>query len=240
MIDMVQVAALIRDAKSEDEYKLGEYKSRIMSLAPDVIYDVGACVGGFTLFASELFPRAKIVAVEPEEENYRMLVENTKHLPNVAPVHAALSAEEQIYYHPNSPGIANWIFVSKTSPTYIDGLPACKIPTVTLDQLYALYGGNRYVVKLDCESAELMIVTHLPSRKMVAGASYLAGEFHLWGRTHEILQETMRGFLWWVYELSTTSNVHAEFRGGMAMIHAERRVSLDSKNEWEDVLKTQA
>ena len=233
MIDPVQVQSMIHDSQSD------EYRLKSLTFTPDVIYDVGANVGGVTLLAAELYPDTKIVAVEPEEENYGMLVQKTRHLPNVVTVRAALAAEQQVYRCPSSPGVGNWIFNSKSSPTYVEEWVPCDVPAVTLDELHAEHGGEHYVLKLDCESGELMLLTHQPSRKMALGAEYLAGEFHLWAKTHVILQEMMKRFLWWVYELSTTHNVDAEFRGGMAMVYATRREPPGAKNLWEDVVHLQ-
>ena len=232
MIDPVQAAAMLTDSR-DDEYRL-----RMLAFQPDVIYDIGACVGGFALWAAEVFPDATIVSVEPQEDNYRVLVDNTAHLPQVVTVHAALAADKQVSYHPNSPGIGNWIFVSESSPTYdAETTRTCEVTAITLDELYVTYGGQRYVVKLDCESGEMMIVTHKPSRRIATGAAYLTGEFHLWGRTHEILTGAMRQFFWWLYTLQTTHDVDAAFRGGMAMIYATRRPGADMANDWDDVVQ---
>ena len=234
MIDPVQVESMIVDSVSQDEYRLKK-----LAFTPDVFYDIGANVGGVTLFAATLFPSTKIVAVEPEEENYRELVRQTEHLPNVVTIQAALAADKQVYRCPTSPGVGNWIFNSKSSLTYVKDWVLSDVPAVTLDELYAEHGGDRYVVKLDCESGEMMVVTHEPSRQMIANAEYLAGEFHLWGRTHDMLRDAMKEFMWWVYELQTTHNVDAEFRGGMAMLYATRRAPPGNQNDWEDVIHTQ-
>lgn len=234
MIDPLQVQAMIRDSAASDEYHL-----RDLSFTPDVVYDIGANVGGVTLFASSLFPEAKIIAVEPEDENYQMLVENTKHLPNVIPIKAALTAEKKVYRCPTSPGIGNWIFNSESSPTFVSDWVECGVQSVTLDQLYEQYGGEQCLLKVDCESGELMLVTHKPSKKTTFKMAYLAGEFHLWGRTHDILKTMMRDFLWWLYQLSMTHDVDVKLCGGMAKVAATKRAVPDNKNSWEHVLKLQ-
>ncbi len=234
MIDQVQVQAMIRDSAASDEYHL-----RGLTFVPDVIYDIGANVGGVTLFAASLFPDAKIIAVEPEEENYQMLVEKTKHLPNVVSLKAALTTEEKVYRCPTSPGIGNWIFNSESSPTFVSDWVQCQVQSVTLDQLYGQYGGEQCILKVDCESGELMLFKHLPSKMVTYKMAYLAGEFHLWGRTHDILKAMMRDFLWWLYQLSMTHDVDVELRGGMAKVSATKRAIPNNKNSWEHVLKLQ-
>lgn len=234
MIDPTQSEALIRDSR------LDEYRLRLLDFEPDVIYDIGACVGGFALFAADLFPDAMIVCVEPEEDNYRILLDNIGGLPKIVAIRAALSPESEIYRCPTSPGIGNWIFNSPSSPTFVPDWVRCEeLKAVTLDSLVSQYGGNRYLVKLDCESGELMVLTHQPSRRAVLGAAYLAGEFHLWGTSHDMLHRMLGDFLWWLYELSTTHNVDAQLRGGVAMVWATMRTPPEARNQWEDVLKLQ-
>jgi len=234
MIDLIQAEAMIRDSAASDEYR---FKS--LSFVPDVFYDIGANVGGVTLHVASLFPDIKIVAVEPQEDNYQSLVENTKHLPNVVPVNAAMVADAKVYRCPTSPGIGNWIFNSESSPTFVEDWVVSDVAAVTLDQLYEKYGGTRRVVKVDCESGELMLLTHKPSKRAAFDAEYFAGEFHLWGSTHNVLKDMMRKFLWWLYQFSMTHNVDVELRGGMAMVFATKRAVADGENNWEDVLKLQ-
>jgi FkbM family methyltransferase len=57
---------------------------------PRVIVDCGANIGLTSVFYSNKYPEAKIIAVEPESSNFEVLKKNTKHYPNVTPIHAAL------------------------------------------------------------------------------------------------------------------------------------------------------
>ncbi len=234
MIDPTQEEAMLRNSADSDEYRL-----KSLDFIPDVFYDIGANVGGVTILAASLFPDTIIVAVEPEEENYRALVKNTKHLSNVTTVNAALTAENKVYRCPTSPGIGNWIFNSESSPTFVQDWVVSDVPGISLDQLLLEHGGEKPAIKLDCESGEMMVITHHPSRKASFKFEYLAGEFHLWGSTHSILQELMRKFLWWIYQMSMTHDVDVEFRGGMAMVYATKRAVPDGENSWEHVLKLQ-
>jgi FkbM family methyltransferase len=54
------------------------------------VVDVGANIGMATLAFANKYPHATIVSVEPEPENYAMLVRNSAAYPNITPVHAAL------------------------------------------------------------------------------------------------------------------------------------------------------
>ena len=54
------------------------------------IIDAGANIGLSAVFFANRFPEAKIIAIEPEDSNYRMLCENAAPYPGIRPVRAAL------------------------------------------------------------------------------------------------------------------------------------------------------
>jgi FkbM family methyltransferase len=57
---------------------------------PRSIVDAGANIGLASIFFANKYPDARIVAIEPEASNFRMLKKNTARYPNVTPVQAAL------------------------------------------------------------------------------------------------------------------------------------------------------
>lgn len=56
----------------------GEYEIGYTADDP-VILDIGANVGGFTVWALDRWPKSKVFCYEPIEANFEMLAENTKH-----------------------------------------------------------------------------------------------------------------------------------------------------------------
>jgi len=57
---------------------------------PAVIVDCGANVGFASLFFARRWPRARILAIEPEPANFAALCANLRLVPNVTPIHAAI------------------------------------------------------------------------------------------------------------------------------------------------------
>ncbi|MDR1893296.1 MAG: FkbM family methyltransferase [Spirochaetales bacterium] len=57
---------------------------------PEVILDAGANIGLSTVYFANRYPGAKIIALEPEGGNYKMLVKNTENYPQVRAIQAAL------------------------------------------------------------------------------------------------------------------------------------------------------
>lgn len=58
--------------------------------APQFIIDGGANVGYSARYFAKRYPRARILAVEPEASNFELLQRNTRSVPTITPIHAAL------------------------------------------------------------------------------------------------------------------------------------------------------
>jgi len=58
------------------------------------VIDAGANIGLSAVYFATRFPEAKVVAIEPQSENYALLQRNTKHYPRVIPLHAALWSDD--------------------------------------------------------------------------------------------------------------------------------------------------
>jgi len=64
--------------------------------APTVILDIGANIGLATLWFKQRYPAARVIAVEPDAENFELLKRNTAGLKDVELVQAALAPEDGI------------------------------------------------------------------------------------------------------------------------------------------------
>jgi FkbM family methyltransferase len=62
--------------------------------SPEFILDAGANVGYSTRFLAARYPGAKILAIEPEKENFEMCEKNTRDLENVTCLQCALTGED--------------------------------------------------------------------------------------------------------------------------------------------------
>lgn len=57
---------------------------------PRIIVDAGANIGLTSVFYANKYPRAKIIAIEPETSNFEMLLKNTGPYPNITAICAGL------------------------------------------------------------------------------------------------------------------------------------------------------
>lgn len=116
-----------------DGYGLEELANRI---DPRLIVDVGYNVGWFSKKASEVWPDARIIGIEPGDD-----------LPNhgpVIPVHGALSPEPSVCLVPVARAPAN------LAARYV--VPGDDVPGISREDL--LQWGPVDLLKLDCEGAE--------------------------------------------------------------------------------------
>ena len=176
---------------------LDTYRLRSLGFTPDVIFDIGANIGVFTNFVRELFPSAKIVAVEPHPANYAALRANAPR-DNVVLLEKALGSGRVLRY----PDILDLDDEqTTTAETYISEEFGFTIPDigdhalivvptkgVMLDSLCSEYvqPGQRLLIKVDCEGAENILFVHQPSIDVLRRADYVTMELHPYWATRTL------------------------------------------------------
>jgi FkbM family methyltransferase len=70
------------------------YDPRIPNFSPHAIVDAGAHIGMASLLFAHRYPKARIIALEPEPANFAALVRNVSPYKNVVPMQAALWKED--------------------------------------------------------------------------------------------------------------------------------------------------
>lgn len=76
--------ACFRKIFLENEYGVN------LKYAPDFIIDAGANIGLSSIYFATKFPSSKIIALEPEHENYKLLNRNIENHENIIAIQAAL------------------------------------------------------------------------------------------------------------------------------------------------------
>jgi FkbM family methyltransferase len=167
---------------------------------PEVIVDAGANVGFASLWYANRYPRARIIAVEPESSNFEVLRRNAAPYANIAPVRAALwSSEGNVVVV--DPGVGRWGFRTERpdGPCPEDSLT---VRALTMDRLMADHGIDRIgLLKVDIEGAE---------REVFSGASSWIGRVD--AIAIELHDRVQPGCSRAVYA-ATSSFLHEEHRG---------------------------
>jgi FkbM family methyltransferase len=121
-----------------------------LSIEPKLIIDGGANVGCTTLWFAEKFPQAKIIAIEPEESNFKVLQENIKQLSNVNAIRAGIW-DKNVDLQAKDIGLGNWAFEIMEAKENEKN----KFPSLTIDKILADSGFAEIdILKLDIEGAE--------------------------------------------------------------------------------------
>lgn len=75
-------------------HEINDTYNRILRQGSPLILDLGANIGLASLYFAKNWPKAKIIAVEPERANYDLMCNNVSQLENVRPVYAAVAGED--------------------------------------------------------------------------------------------------------------------------------------------------
>jgi FkbM family methyltransferase len=101
------IALLLRYENLGDYCIAGEMTAGIYTVpdfVPEEIFDCGANIGAFSIFAAKKFPQSKLVCFEPDAENLTLLKQNLK----LNGIHAEIkecgvwNKNGLLYYHPAS------------------------------------------------------------------------------------------------------------------------------------------
>ena len=137
-----------------EEYK----KSGFQINQNDVVLDIGAHIGLFTLYASQFCTKGSIFSFEPMKDNYELLLENIK-LNNLKQVKffnlAVSNSNDPIKLYINDDESGHSIFSQSSQNLMVNSISLKRI----FDENQIKYCN---FLKLDCEGAEYEIIKNLP------------------------------------------------------------------------------
>lgn len=124
----------------------------------DVVVDIGAHAGFFASYAAErVGPEGLVIAFEPEEDNFRLLVQNTSAYYNVHPMRFAIWDRDEVLHLSLSHSSAEHSLVYKRLGSEVQMVHARR-----LDEIWRATGFDKpphcfkpAFIKIDVEGAEL-------------------------------------------------------------------------------------
>jgi FkbM family methyltransferase len=118
-----------------------------------LILDLGANIGLASLYFTKNWPKARIIAVEPSEENYHVLCQNIAGHCNVQPIMAAIASEDGAVEIAN-PNAFEWAYRTViASAESADTVSALSIQSL-LQIAPSARGYCPYIAKIDIEGFE--------------------------------------------------------------------------------------
>jgi FkbM family methyltransferase len=139
----------------------------------DVVLDVGAHIGSFSLAALRR-GAARVLACEPFAANYRVLEHN------LAPYRDRVTLVRRAVWRSDTPGtglgLANPLDPRNTGGPRVCAAGGEEVPGIGLDELVERAGGRVRLAKLDCEGAEWPA---LLTAGRLGAIEEICGEYHL-------------------------------------------------------------
>jgi FkbM family methyltransferase len=137
-----------------------DYRFNIKT-APKVIVDAGANIGLASVYFANQYPDAKIIAIEPEADNFQLLLKNVAPYPNIIPVQAALWHQAGKVNLGVGCGSQDSFMTEEISGANANGNAPSEsgvlgeVDALTVDSIMATYNLDKIdILKIDIEGAE--------------------------------------------------------------------------------------
>ena len=198
-----------------------DYKIADFSIGDkDIIIDIGAHIGLFSLFASQYCKNGKIYCFEPIKENYDILTENIdlNKNKNLIPFNYAVSKEsnhKKIYL--NSDDSAHSIFPS--------GENIIEVKSTTIKSIFDENQINYCnMLKLDCEGSEYEIIDSIPDEYFLR-INKIIIEYHLATKKPKLYNNLLKKLEDLSFKIKTE-----KITEDMGMIYALNQKKYDKKS----------
>ena len=133
----------------------GVYELEAVPFVPDVVLDLGANIGLFTLLAAQRWPGANLVCVEPHPTTFSFLCENLAlNGVNAVKLQCAVDAEVGVKFLQNEGAVFQTL--SKCAS-------ATPVMTLQLDSLIPARRDLKLLIKMDIEGSEVSVLDQLHS-----------------------------------------------------------------------------
>ncbi|AEF85245.1 methyltransferase FkbM family [Treponema primitia ZAS-2] len=126
---------------------------------PEVIIDAGANIGLASIYFANKYRQAKIIAIEPEKNNFELLLKNTAQYTNIIPIQAALwNLDGKIDILDSGLGECGYMASDKSINTVLK-TPSVRyvqqVTSVTIKKIVKEYQLDRIdILKMDIEGSE--------------------------------------------------------------------------------------
>jgi len=179
---------VIKQIFQQSDYNLGRLRrgneltelcNRIAATRVPLVIDAGANIGASAVYFAYSFPKAQVVAIEPERSNFELLTANTAGT-SVQCIHGALAAAPGRMDVVDT-GEGFWGFRTAGAADAAAGKPGAEsVDCVTINDIYAEHAGRcaPFMVKIDIEGGESDLFA--ANTEWVARTPLIIIELHDW------------------------------------------------------------
>lgn len=141
-----------------------------------IIVDAGGYIGSTAIIFAKLFPKAKIITLEPEINNFRILKKNIKPYKNILALNCALISTKKklnsYNLYQNVGGECGFSFLKNNKSKLVQ----TKLKTISLDDIIKKFNKKILILKLDIEGYEKQLLEF--DKKMLKKIKIIFIELH--------------------------------------------------------------
>jgi FkbM family methyltransferase len=182
-----------------DEYEITPFINSDRNRDVKCVVDIGANIGTFSLLASNIFPNARIISIEPYVKNIELLKANCGDNPNITIIESAVLGDgcpEEVTLgakHINC-GESCVIEANEKIGRKVVSDELLKIPCKSIDAVLTKCGVDEIgILKVDAEGSEVEIFECLRSHGWLEKTGWIRFEWHsrkIISRLYELLGQT--------------------------------------------------
>ncbi|OGM17101.1 hypothetical protein A2V56_00015 [Candidatus Woesebacteria bacterium RBG_19FT_COMBO_42_9] len=209
---------VVREVWEDGTYRL----SKIGPPTPEIVFDIGAHVGVFSVYAAQKFPGVSVYSFEPDPQNFELLRQNITlngFEDRIHPFQLAISAKSGIhdFFRSKFRSTSNSLF--ERSINNSKGYGKVKVESRTLEEIFEQEKIDRCdLLKMDCEGAEFEILLNAPP-DVLRRIRRIALEYHdgVTNHDHKDLSRFLRanGF---TVEVKPFNNIGEVSRGSLIAV----------------------
>ena len=199
---------LYNEVVTEDCYKINK-----IDFIPSVVIDLGANIGVFSSFIRSKFPECKIIAVEPDADNYKILQQRFGNDKLAVLINNPIgTTDAPLYKELNSGGTGAMYYNSGEYfiEEIVNSDPKSRekylVTPVTLPDLLSIYTNekDRILLKVDIEGNECIFFNNDTILEKLKNIDYICMEIHLFASNHELVQKLREQALEFISKLNSS------------------------------------
>ena len=164
---------IVKSILEDNEYAM-EF---LADFNPQVIFDCGAHIGTAAVYFTNKYPEAQIYSVEPEVNNYKLLIYNTIFYDNIHPIRGAIWDKENKLLEVQNNGFGRAGFMMKE--TDVIGRDDTIVDSYTIPQLMKVANCDTIdLLKIDIEGSEKELFEGANVHDWLCKVRVLAIELH--------------------------------------------------------------
>jgi len=202
---------LLKELRAEGTPQTDMYGMRLFpSNTIKTILDLGANIGFYSTAFRYFQPSARIIAIEPDQYNFKLLIRNVSNL-EIETYNLALGPGGEVSKNKGKFSVTHKF---SPEPNIVEGTEKCQ--SLLLNNIIEKYNIelDKVFIKIDTEGAERFVFNHLPSEEIIRKSTATSMEVHnrLYG-----MFDVANTIKWAQEKFASTHNIYSYSRNRTAV-----------------------